>query len=142
MHPQTHLELEHKLLNQHHDHYVSFSRLLLSLSTGSFTLLAAFQDSLIDASAKTTASKLVFPLLLASILFGVLVQHRIVMNPLRHLRFADTQLKQAAEKGPEEVVILRRRPSRSERVFFWCQEATFAASFVVIAFYVFKHAAA
>jgi len=139
---QTHFDLERKLLNQHHDHYVSFSRLLLSLSTGSFTLLAAFQDSIIEAAAKPIVAKVVFPLLLASMLFGVLVQHRVVMNPLRHLRDADALMQKAKDSGADEPVILRRRPSVWERVFFWLQEATFSASFIVIAYFVFKNAVA
>lgn len=85
---QNFLSLEHKLLNQHHDDYAAFTRLILSLAVGSFSLLAALSDKLLSADAFLAFAKAAFPLLFISILAGLFVQHRIMMNPQWHLEEA------------------------------------------------------
>jgi hypothetical protein len=130
---QTFFELEHKLLNQHHDHYVSFTRLVLSLAVGSFSLLAAFRQSLLSSERFEDLAWTAFPLLLVSILAGLLVQHRIMMNPIFHLRHA----KALADASTDEVAIeVRRKPSGLEMWFYRIQVLAFLFAFIVLSVYL------
>lgn len=126
---QTFSELEHKLLNQHHDHYVAFSRLLLSLATGAFALLAAFRTDVVLDSAYRNLALTAFPCLLVSVLAGILVQHRIMMNPIWHLDHARDLMKRAEADEPVEI---RRRPSRLEMFAYRVQALAFIGSFLAL----------
>src|SRR5487761_128289 len=130
------LSLEHKLLNQHHDDYAAFTRLILSLAVGSFTLLAALSVKLLTANEFASFAKAAFPLLLISILAGLLVQHRIMMNPQWHLEEARKLIAESEARGNNEPIVLRRKPSILERWFYRIQVLTFLSSFIVLAIYL------
>ena len=133
--PQDFASLEHKLLNEHHDEYAAFTRLILSLAVGSFSLLAALSPSLLASASADKLAKAAFPLLLVSILAGLLVQHRIMMNPQWHLELARKLISQRApdDQGPIE---LRRRPSMLERWFYRVQVLSFLAAFIVLSIFM------
>ncbi|WP_143089517.1 hypothetical protein [Marinospirillum celere] len=84
---QTFDDLEHKLLNQHGDEYKAFTRLLLTISIACITILASVKS---DGGWLYIAASI---LLFLSVLFGVLVQHRIMMNPMYHLEDAAEQVR-------------------------------------------------
>lgn len=103
---QTFDELEHKLLNQHGDEYKAFTRLLLTISVACITILASVKSD--SGWLYLTASLLLF----LSVLFGVLVQHRIMMNPIYHLEDAAKLVRESEESGSDEPVKIRRRPTK------------------------------
>ena len=124
---QTFDDLEHKLLNQHGDEYKAFTRLLLTISIACITVLASVKT---DAGwLYVTASVLLF----LSVLFGVLVQHRIMMNPIYHLEDAAEQVRKARESGSEDDIKIRRRPTKIEQVFYRLQASSFVAAFLFLA---------
>lgn len=124
---QTFDDLEHKLLNQHGDEYKAFTRLLLTISIACITILASVQSD--GGWLYVTASLLLF----LSVLFGVLVQHRIMMNPIYHLEDAAEQMREAEESGSGEPIKIRRRPTKIERVFYRLQAFSFVAAFLFLA---------
>jgi hypothetical protein len=134
--PQSFLALEHKLLNQHHDHYVAFTRLVLSLAAGSFSLLAVLGRNLLQGAGETELAKAAFPLLLLSILAGLFVQHRIMLGPQIHLADARAQLAEKERRGDNSPIELRRRPSLLERFFYRVQMVSFFAAFAVLALFM------
>ncbi len=116
---QSFLSLEHKLLNQHHDDYATFTRLVLSLAVGSFSLLAALSDKLLTATEFASFAKAAFPLQLVSILAGLFVQHRIMMNPQWNLEEARKLVADCEARGKAQPIVLRRKPSILERWFYY-----------------------
>lgn len=124
---QTFDDLEHKLLNQHGDEYKAFTRLLLTISIACITILASVQSD--GGWLYATASLLLF----LSVLFGVLVQHRIMMNPIYHLEDAAEQVRVAEESGSDEPIKIRRRPTKIEQVFYRLQASSFVAAFLFLA---------
>jgi len=137
----TLFELRHKLLNQHHEHYVSFTRLVLTLATASFSLLAAFRESLLSSVGYSTFVTAAFPALLVSILAGVFVQHRIMMNPLWHLDEAHRLSADQEVKGTNEPVELRRAPTSAEGFFYRLQLFSFVLAFILLAAFLYAHKA-
>lgn len=124
---QTFDELEHKLLNQHGDEYKAFTRLLLTISVACITILASVKSD--SGWIYLSASLLLF----LSVLFGVLVQHRIMMNPIYHLEDAAKLVRESEESGSDEPVKIRRRPTKIERVFYRLQATSFVAAFLLLA---------
>lgn len=124
---QTFDDLEHKLLNQHGDEYKAFTRLLLTISIACITILASVKSD--GGWLYLTASMLLF----LSVLFGVLVQHRIMMNPMYHLEDAAEQVRKAEELGSDAPIKIRRRPTKIERVFYRLQASSFVAAFLFLA---------
>jgi hypothetical protein len=133
---QTFADLEYKLLNQHHDEYAAFTRLILSLAVGSFSLLAALSGTLFANANAIAFGKAAFPFLLVSILSGILVQHRIMMNPKWHLEDAAKLMAQRKADDPSPIE-LRRRPSHVERWFFRIHVSSFLAAFVTLSVFMF-----
>lgn len=135
---QTFDDLKKKLLDQHHEQYTFFTRLVLSLSTASFSLLAAFNGSLLASAQFTALAKAAFPLLVVSMLSGVYVQYQIMVRPLDHLREAEQLTNKALAAGdPHTPILMRRIPSKGERFFFNAQVLSFLAAFCGLALYVF-----
>jgi len=124
-----------KYLDQHFEQYVAFTRLLLSLATGSFSLLAAFSGNLLSSAQYVALAKTSFPLLLVSMLCGLFVQYRLVTRPLRDLAEVDRLLEHAERTGSQEPIIHRRVPSRLERLFFQCQALSFLSAFILLVAY-------
>jgi len=139
--PQHLFDLRHKLLNQHHEHYVSFTRLILTLATASFSLLAAFRDTLLSGAGYSGFITAAFPALLVSILAGVFVQHRIMMNPLWHLDEAHRLSNEQEKQGASDPVELRRKPTAAESVFYRVQLFSFVLAFVLLAAFLYVHKA-
>lgn len=124
---QTFDDLEHKLLNQHGDEYKAFTRLLLTISIACITILASVKT---DTGWLYVAASV---LLFLSVLFGVLVQHRIMMNPIYHLEDAAEQVRKAEESGSDDAVKIWRRPTKIEQVFYRLQASSFVAAFLLLA---------
>lgn len=135
---QSFFELEQKLLNEHHGHYVTFTRLVLSLAVGCFALLAALRETLIASATHLLFVQLAYPMLLVSILSGLLVQHRIMMNPIWHLDTAKARQEESVKTGDASPVELRRRPSAMERWIYRVQVASFVGAFLVLALYLYE----
>lgn len=129
---QTFFELEQKLLNQHHAEFKAFTRLPLSLSVGSITLLIAVLPL---TQSIGFLSKLSLLSLFGSVAFGVLVQHRLMMEPFDHLHHAQTALAVAEENQDESPIELRRKPSITMQRLYKFQLGTFAFSFLLLATY-------
>ena len=133
--PVTPFDIRKKYLDQHFEQYVAFTRLILSLATGSFSLLAALSGNFLSSSQYVGLAKSAFPLLLVSMLAGVFVQHRLVLRPQQDLARAEKLLQEAEASGSTDRVILRRTPSLLERTFFNTQVITFLLAFVLLVFY-------
>ena len=127
-------EIRQQFLNEHHEAYRGFTRLLITLSVAFIVLLAAAMDNLTTSSALLIKLSVSFQL--GSLLFGLAVQHQIMMNPLRHLERAQRQMETTQENGDESPIEIRREPSMKERVFYNIQLYSFACSFVLIAIYL------
>jgi len=124
---QTFDELEHKLLNQHSDEYKAFTRLLLTISIACITILASVKT---DVNwLYVSASVLLF----LSVFFGVLVQHRIMMNPIFHLERAAEQMRKATELDSDAPIKVWRKPTKVEQVFYRLQVSSFVAAFLLLA---------
>jgi hypothetical protein len=131
---QTFDELEKKLLDEHHVEYKAFTRLLLSLTVASLTLLAAL---LPVVGSITTLSILCLLLLLASIASGIIVQHQIMMAPMQHLVSARAMSGAVESNEDEQPLKLRRQPSKLSQRFYKVQVFTFAVAFVFLSSYAF-----
>ena len=131
----TFFELEHKLLNEHGKEYNAFTRLLLTISVACITLLAS--TNTVNGSWLYASS---FICLFLSILFGVLVQHRIMMNPIYHLEDAREKIIEAENNGRTEDIELRRKPSGIEQVFYRLQGIAFVLAFLFIAVFFIEKA--
>ena len=130
-------DFRRRMLDAHFEQYLAFTRLLLSLATGSFSLLAALSGNLLPGTHYPGLAKVVLPLLLVSMLAGVLVQYRVVYRPLRDLaKFA--RFRQAAlDRGhTDQPIILRKLPSTFERMAFHLQIGSFALAFVFLSSFV------
>ena len=133
--PLTFDELRKKLLDQHNEQYVAFTRLILTLATGSFSLLAALSGNFLSSAQYVGLAKAALPLLLVSMLAGVLVQHRLMLRPLHDLTEAEKINEKATAEEKLDPVLLRRRPSLLERMFFRAQLWSFLVAFFFLAAY-------
>lgn len=130
-------DFKKRTLDEHFVQYLAFTRLILSLATGSFSLFAALSGVLLSSTQYVCLAKVALPLLLVSMLSGILVQYRIVCRPLRDLdKFL--QLQQGAlERGEiDQPIFLRKLPSLVEKIFFRVQVGSFVLAFILLAFYV------
>jgi hypothetical protein len=134
---QTFDELEHKLLNQHGDEYKSFTRLLLTLSVACLTVLASNNFKPGSSLVLLLALSLQF----ISVLFGVFVQHRIMMNPIYHLQLAQKSQAQVVKNQDETAAIkILRKPTNFEQIFYRLQCASFILAFFFLALYAIPRA--
>ncbi|MDD2850687.1 MAG: hypothetical protein PHY09_02165 [Desulfuromonadaceae bacterium] len=139
---QTFEELEKKLLDQHHEQYLAFTRLILTLSTGSFSLLASLSGNFLSSSQYIELAKVALPLLFVSILSGVFVQHRVTMRPLDTLNSAAEVNRLAIQqKETSSPIRLSQRPTFAERIFYRIQLFSFTGAFVCLGAYtlLWKH---
>jgi len=129
---QTFFELEQKLLNQHEVEYRAFTRLLLTISIACITLLAS---SGVNGNFMYLSSLV---LLFLSVLFGMMVQHRIMMNPIYHLELAKNLLDEAEKAQNQEGIELRRKPTKIEQYMYRLQAITFVLSFLFLSVYLIQ----
>lgn len=127
---KTFFDIRQQFLNKHHEKYCVFTRLLIALSVAFITLLVSSSANITTPSWLLKGS-LIFQL--ASLCFGLVVQHQIMHDPLRHLHEAE-KLQELAEEneeeeGPREI---RRTPSRLEQICYKLQLTCFVASFLFI----------
>ena len=128
---KTFFDIRKQFLNEHHERYCNFTRLLIALSVAFITLL-------VSSSANTTPpswlAKWSLIVQLASLCFGLVVQHQIMHGPLKHLREAerlrDLAQGNEAEAEPTEI---RRTPARLEQGCYKLQVLCFVVSFFLIA---------
>ena len=127
---KTFFDLQRQFLNEHHEHYCGFTRLLIALSVAFITVLASSANMPHPSLLVKTA--LVSQLL--SLCCGLVVQHQIMHNPLRHLRQIEhAQAQFQASKDPAQAQQeVRRTPSRVERRGYQLQVASFVLSFLLI----------
>lgn len=128
---KTFFELRKQFLNEHHEKYCAFTKLLVALSVAFITLLASSPQSTTPPSWLLNGS-LVFQL--ASLFFGLIVQHQIMHDPLKHLDQAE-KLQALAQENEEEMdpIEIRRTPSLLERICYKLQVICFIVSFTLIA---------
>lgn len=138
---QTFEDLEKKLLDQHHEQYLAFTRLVLTLSTGSFSLLASLSGNFLSSSQYIGVAKTALPLLFVSMLSGVLVQHRIMTAPINDLNRAKSLVDKAALEGKVEPIKLWRKPTKVEQIFYKIQLVSFLSAFICLGAYtmLWKH---
>lgn len=138
---QTFEDLEKKLLDQHHEQYLAFTRLILTLSTGSFSLLASLSGNFLSSSQYIGVAKTALPLLFVSMLSGVLVQHRIMTAPINDLNRAKSLVDKAALEGKVEPIKLWRKPTKVEQIFYKIQLVSFLSAFICLGAYtmLWKH---
>ena len=127
---KTFFELRKQFLNEHHDRYCHFTRLINALSVAFITLLVSLSANITPPSWFAKWSLMVQ---LASLCFGLVVQHQIMHDPLKHLqeveRLRDLAQENEAEARPTEI---RRIPSQLERVCYKLQVLCIVVSFVLI----------
>ena len=128
---QTASELKYKLLNQHGDEYRSFTRLILSLSVACITIIAS--SGSVPLGTEHAFYSAAFSLLSLSILFGVIVQHRIMMNPLWQVHQVEKLHHLSGQNQEAAPIELRRAPSKIERICFRLQTVLFVGSFLCLA---------
>lgn len=129
-------DFKKRTLDHHFEQYLAFTRLILSLSTGSFSLIAALSGNLLSSAQYVLLAKVSLPLLLVSMLSGVLVQYRVVYRPLHDLEKFDKLQQEALSKGETETPILfRKLPSFVEQVAFRIQIGSFVLAFVLLSAY-------
>ncbi|HLP97305.1 MAG TPA: hypothetical protein VK149_02550 [Sideroxyarcus sp.] len=125
-----------RTLDHHFEQYLAFTRLILSLATGSFSLFTALSGTLLSSAQYVALAKAALPLLLVSMLSGVLVQYRIVHRPLRDLEKFEMLRQDALVKGEIDMPILfRKLPSAIEQLFFRVQVASFVIAFILLSCY-------
>ena len=127
---KTFFDLRRQFLNEHHEKYCGFTRLLIVLSVAFITVLVSSMSAR-NPSLLVKAS-LVCQLL--SLCCGLIVQHQIMHNPLRHLH----QTKQAqarflaSEDQAQSQIEVRRTPSIFEMIGYKLQVVSFVTSFLLI----------
>lgn len=124
-----------RALDEHFEQYFAFTRLILSLATGSFSLFAALSGTLFSNPQYVALAKSALPLLLVSMLSGVLVQYRLFLRPLNDLKMYELlRIKQGHKKAQSEnLIIFRRIPSVVERIAFHVQAGSFVLAFILLA---------
>ncbi|NMH58705.1 hypothetical protein [Alteromonas ponticola] len=122
-------ELEYKLLNQHHQEYCAFTRLLLTITVACITIMAA------TSTTKNWYFTISFSLLFSSLLFGILVQHRIMMTPIYHLEDAQNKMNAALKNSSSGAIEIRRKPTKLEQWFYRSQMVCFVMAFFMLALY-------
>jgi len=134
---QTFEELEKKLLNDHGNEYKTFTRLILSLSIGTLAFLISFQKNIVDESALYGYLSLIsLSGFFISSFFGVLVQHRLMMRPLKDLEQAKKRL--SSQEGESDLPIrIYRKPELTERIFYKLQIILFLLSFLPLIFFLY-----
>ena len=123
-------EFRKKSLDHHFEQYLAFTRLILSLATGSFSLFAALSGNLLSNIQYVSIAKVVLPLLLVSMLSGVLVQYRLLLRPLHDLDKLAALLE--IYKDQDNPIIFRKLPSAVEKLFFHIQINSFALAFIAL----------
>ena len=127
---KTFSDLQRQFLNEHHERYCNFTRLLIALSVAFITLLVSLSANITPPSWFAKWSLIVQ---LASLCFGLVVQHQIMHDPLKHLQEAERLRELAQENEAEaEPTEIRRTPSQLERVCYKLQVFCFVVSFVII----------
>jgi len=134
--PITPFEAQKKYLDEHYRQYVAFTRLMLSLATGSFSLLATFSDNFFSGSRHAALSEAIFSSLIMSMLAGIFVQHRIVLRPLRDVSVLRLMLEENEGDSEQRPFIQRRLPFLAERIFFNVQMVAFLVAFILLAIYL------
>ena len=131
---KTFAELKTQLLNEHHERYVAFTRLLVTLSIAFITLLASS-----SASANMPASWLfrgAVACQLFSLVFGLIVQHQIMIEPIHHLEDAERKLPSSREDWDGKAIELRRPPRSTHQYAYKLQMAFFVLSFLLVSGYL------
>ena len=127
-------QLRKQYLDEHHEQYVAFTRLLVTISVAFLTLLAT-----VIASEKMPSSwlfRLSVSSQLISLVFGLIVQHQIMMSTINHLLEVEKAAEEAEAKGEGEPVEMRRKPSTIQQIAYRWQLAFFVLSFVLVAGYL------
>ena len=131
---KTFSEIEKQYLDEHHESYVAFTRLLVMLSVAFITLLAASVNVSDSPLFKASIACQLF-----SLLFGLVVQHQIMTGPIHHLRQAQSAQDLARPKdnhGGSEAVSTRRPPSKLNQLSYKLQLWSFALSFLLMSWYL------
>lgn len=126
--------LRKQLLDEHHATYVQFTKQLLTLAAGCLSLLTALAENIFPSPGElsaTISTKLAWPLLLSSMLAGLLVQHRLLQRPIDDLVRAERQ-NSAPGMELQRTFLLRRQPSLVERHAFQWQLASFVLAFCAL----------
>lgn len=133
MKPKSELELEQQLKNEHATELQTFTRTLLTTSSGCLALLAGLHGKN-PIAASSLAFRAGWLFLLASVLIAFVVQWQFVMAPLYHWAKARKLSEDAQARGSTEPIVLRRLPPRGHAKLIAIQAATFAAAFVCLTF--------
>jgi len=124
-----------RTLDHHFEQYLAFTRLILTLATGSFSMFAALSGTLLSSTQYVALAKAALPLLLVSMLSGVLVQYRVVYRPLRDLEKFDKLQQAALAQEKYEPIYFRKLPSSVERAAFRVQVGSFVLAFILLSCY-------
>ncbi|WP_300494698.1 hypothetical protein [uncultured Methylophaga sp.] len=127
-------EIEKQYLDEHHDDYRGFTRLLITLSVAFITLLIATMENLTSDSAFYVKISVTFQL--ASLFFGLVVQHQLMMRPLKQLKKAAILNQKALKFEDDTQIEMLDQPSMIERISYMLQISSFLISFSLIAFYI------
>lgn len=137
MEPKSEFELERQLRNQHVNELTTFTRTLLTTSSGALALMAGLHSK--GPVSTSFSYRFGWLLLCTSMLLGFVVQWKILMAPLHHLVLARRLLAEAQvpttgapypASEPATPIVLHRPPPPGFRQLIAGQIATFAAAFV------------
>lgn len=134
---QTSQDLNHKLLNQHHDRLQEWSKHLLTMSAGILGLWAGLQANLpLMPAGWHWAPRLVWASMALSLCAGLWQQWANAMEPLLSARTAAKITQEAALQvqvdAPNAPLQLRRPPTRGARIALRLQTISFLCSFLIL----------
>lgn len=125
-------------LADHQEQYRQFSKLILSLSTGSIGVLTAFKNNWVGAEdVWLWSAQTALILLLVSFFTGLAMQHILMVRPSTE---ANQLLAFRAKiESSEDAISFSRKPSVIERIVFNFQLISFYAAISLVVLYVVRN---
>ncbi len=127
---QTDAELLYKLLNQHHERLIAFSKQMLTLAAATLALWAGLGIP----EAWTQASRYVTALLVLSVVCGLWKLYEDAMEPL-HVAWTVQKLQGDLHNHPAghaDPIAIRRAPRMRSRIALQVQMTSFLLAFALL----------
>ncbi len=134
---QNDRDVIYKLLNEHGDLYLAYTKLILSLSTGAIGLLTTFRNNWVsDGDSYIVIAQLALTLFLISFFSGLVLQHQHMVRPNQLANKVLDQVAEAVKSGKTSAIDLPHTPSRIEQISYKCQIYTFYPAVLMVVLYV------
>ena len=115
-----------KLIEEHSFEYGNFTRLLLTISIAIVTIISSSKNTV------NVFQSISLALLFISVLFGILLQHRIMIEPLEYLRVLEDEYKAFSQNKDVEGKYVPRIQSKYQEFFYKVQISSFLISFLIL----------